>query len=366
MSGTYWFMSRYLTPLGLSQVQLLGIPGSHAVWLPRGIHPPFPSHHSSALGSAAPWKMTHPRRSLPEPLATLLNRTEEEMRLKGFSPRTRRLYLGHLTRFYRVRGKNDPRCTHEECRGWLLRLMDQGYSYSYVSQALSAIKFLHREVLRCDSPVARIPRPRKGRYLPTILGRREVKRLLDALRTPKHRALVLLLYSAGLRVGEALRLRVSDIDSERKLIHVRDGKGRKDRVVMLADVALEELRRYWRFERPHHWLFPGERRDRHMHSRTVQRVVREAAARAGIRKRVTPHTLRHSFATHLLEEGTDLRYIQKLLGHKKSTTTEIYTHVADRDLARIRSPADTLLGPADPPRGSQASTMGESTGHDID
>jgi site-specific recombinase XerD len=155
---------------------------------------------------------------------------------------------------------------------------------------------------------------------------------------------VLLLYSGGLRVGEVLRLRVADIDSERRVIHVRDGKGRKDRVVMLADVALQELRDYWRFERPHHWLFPGARRDRHMHARTVQRHIAIAAKEAGIRKKVTPHTLRHTFATHLLEEGTDIRYIQRLLGHKKTTTTEIYTHVADRDLARIRSPADTLLG----------------------
>ena len=282
----------------------------------------------------------------PHWLARLLQRTEEEMRLKGFSPRTRRLYLGHLKRFYRTRGGAHPKCTPEECRQWLLGLMDQDYSYSYVSQTHSAIKFVHQHVLRCQSPVARIPRPRKGKYLPTVLSRGEVKRLLDALRNPKHRAVVLVLYSAGLRVGEALRLRLADIDSERRVIHVRDGKGRKDRVVMLAQVTLDELRSYARLERPHHWLFPGERRDRHMHSRTVQRAVTLAARAAGIRKRVTPHTLRHSFATHLLEEGTDLRYIQRLLGHKKSTTTEIYTHVADRDLARIRSPADTLLGSA--------------------
>jgi len=282
----------------------------------------------------------------PEWLKHLLRRTDEEMRLKGFSPKTRKLYLGHLRRFYRQRGSPDPRCTAEECRRWLLALMDQDYSYSYVSQALSAIKFVHRQLLRCESPVARIPRPRKGSPLPTVLGRGEVKRFLAELRNPKHRAVVLVLYSSGLRVGEALRLRLEDIDSERGVIHVRDGKGRKDRVVMLAQVTLEELRSYARMERPHHWLFPGERRDRHMHSRTVQRAVTQAARAAGIRKKVTPHTLRHSLATHLLEEGTDLRYIQRLLGHKKSTTTEIYTRVANRDLARIRSPADTLLGPS--------------------
>jgi site-specific recombinase XerD len=222
--------------------------------------------------------------------------------------------------------------------------MSRGYSYSYVSQALSALKFVHTHVLNCRSPVARIPRPKKGKYLPTVLSRGEVKRLLAKLKDPKHHAIAMVLYSSGLRIGEALRLRVQDIDSERGLIFVRDGKGRKDRMVMLAQVTLDELRTYARLERPKHWLFPGERRDRHLHPRCIQRSIGRAARAAGIRKKVTPHTLRHSFATHLLEEGTDLRYIQRLLGHKKSTTTEIYTHVADRDLARIRSPADTLLG----------------------
>ena len=291
--------------------------------------------------------MNETRNVAPNWLPRLLLRTDEEMRLKGFSPQTRKLYLGHLRRFYEARGGEGARCTSEECRRWLLGLMSQGYSYSYVSQAFSALKFLHTKVLRCDSPVARIPRPRKGRGLPTVLSRSEIKRLLDELNNPKHHAVVLVLYSAGLRIGEALRLRIQDIDSERGLIFVRDGKGRKDRFVMLAEVTLKSLREYVRKERPHHWLFPGERRDRHMHARTIQQAVARAARDAGIRKKVTPHTLRHSFATHLLEEGTDLRYIQRLLGHKKSTTTEIYTHVADRDLARIRSPADTLLGPTE-------------------
>jgi site-specific recombinase XerD len=277
-------------------------------------------------------------------LARLLHRTEEEMRLKGFSPKTRRLYLGHLRRFYQARGGASPRASETECRNWLLGLMAKGYSYSYVSQALSALKFVHTHVLSCRSPVARIPRPKKGKYLPTVLSRGEVKRLLAKLKDPKHHAVAMVLYSSGLRIGEALRLRVQDIDSERGLIFVRDGKGRKDRMVMLAQVTLAELRTYARLERPNHWLFPGERRDRHLHPRCIQRSIGLAARAAGIKKKVTPHTLRHSFATHLLEEGTDLRYIQRLLGHKKSTTTEIYTHVADRDLARIRSPADTLLG----------------------
>ncbi|MFC1661712.1 tyrosine-type recombinase/integrase [Gemmatimonadota bacterium] len=277
--------------------------------------------------------------SLPD----LLERVDAEMRLRNFSFKTRKLYLGHLDRFYRSRGKDDPVCTEEECRAWLLDIVDRGRSHSYMSQAISALKLVHHSVLHCPSPVARIPRPRKRRSLPTVLSREEVRCLVEAITDPKHRTLVVLLYSAGLRVSEALRLRVQDVDEGRRVIHVRSGKGNKDRIVMLARVAAEELRAYRRFERPHHWLFPGVRRDRHVCARTVQRAVTEAAKRAGILKRVTPHTLRHSFATQLLESGTDLRYIQRLLGHKKVSTTEIYTHVADRDLAAIRSPADVTL-----------------------
>lgn len=221
----------------------------------------------------------------PAWLTSLLLRTEEEMRLKGFSPKTRRLYLGHLKRYYRVLGRAGPKAGEEDCRGWLLGLMDKGYSYSYVSQALSALKFVHTQVLRCSSPVARIPRPKKGKYLPTVLSRGEVKRLLAKLKDPKHHAVAMVLYSSGLRIGEALRLRVQDIDSERGLIFVRDGKGRKDRMVMLAQVTLEELRNYARLERPNHWLFPGKRRDRHLHPRCIQRSIRLAAKAAGIRKK---------------------------------------------------------------------------------
>ncbi len=168
-------------------------------------------------------------------------------------------------------------------------------------------------------------------------------RLLDAVANPKHKTILMLAYSAGLRVGEVVRLKVEDIDSERMLIHVRQGKGRKDRYVMLSRVALEMLRAYWRVERPPKWLFPGARRDRHIHERSIQRVVQRARTKAGIRKRVTVHTLRHSFATHLLESGTDLRVIQELLGHKRSKTTEIYTRVSQRTLASVQSPLDTLM-----------------------
>jgi len=177
-------------------------------------------------------------------LESLLNRTDEEMRLRNFSPRTRSLYRGHLRRFYEARGGTRAECTSEECRQWLLSLLDRGLSHSYVGQARSALKFVHESVLKRPAPVATFTRPRQARHLPTVLNRSEVRRLIQALRNPKERAIVTLLYSAGLRVGEAVRLRVADIDLERKVIHVRNGKGQKDRVVMLAQVAEKELRNY--------------------------------------------------------------------------------------------------------------------------
>jgi site-specific recombinase XerD len=187
-----------------------------------------------------------------------------------------------------------------------------------------------------------IPRPRKDRKLPTVLGRDEVSRLLAAVTNPKHRALLMLIYCGGLRVGEAVRLKLEDIDGDRDLIRVRAGKGAKDRNTLFANAARIALNEYLESYQPRRWVFPGPRPDRHLHVRSVQKIVHAAATRAGISKRVTVHTLRHSFATHLLEAGTDLRYIQELLGHASPATTEIYTHVSSKELRRIRSPLDQL------------------------
>jgi len=173
-----------------------------------------------------------------------------------------------------------------------------------------------------------------------------VLRLLDSQCNPKHRVIIALLYAGGLRVGEVVRLRVSDIDSERMMIRVRQGKGRKDRYALLPRTIIDDLPVYWKAHRPSKWLFRGGRHGRHLTERSVQKVFARAVAAVGIRKRVTVHTLRRSFATHLLEGSTDLRYIQELLGHKSSKTTKIYTHVSSKDLVRIGSPLDTLLGQA--------------------
>ncbi len=281
---------------------------------------------------------------LPPWLRSLLKRMDEEMVLRGFTRETRRLYLAHVRRFYEGRGRPDPVAQSDDVRRWLLHLLQSGRSHSYANQAVSALRFVHCHVLDVPAPVAKIPRPKRKISLPKVLSESEVKRFLAALKSPKHRAIAFVLYSGGLRVSEAARLKVKDIDAERGQIHVRQGKGRKDRYVMLSPVTLEVLREYVRVERPYDWLFPaGHRRDRHITSRAIQNQVTCAAQRAGLEKRVTPHLLRHTFATHLLEAGTDLRYIQELLVHTKISTTVIYTHVARRQAHKISSPIDKLF-----------------------
>ena len=198
---------------------------------------------------------------------------------------------------------------------------------------MRALKFLFGKVLKKPAPIQTLPRPKREQKLPRILSRQEVARILQAVRNPKHRAIVMLTYSAGLRLGEVVRLRVEDIDSDRKLIHVRQGKRRKDRYTVLSRFAIDALRTYVREYRPRTWLFPGVRPGRHLHDRTVQKIFDQAYKRAGIEKPVSVHTLRHSFATHLLERGTDLRYIQELLGHKSSKN---YGNLYSRDQAGHR------------------------------
>lgn len=277
----------------------------------------------------------------------LLARMDEEMRLRGFTRQTRRLYLAHVRRFHTRSVSDDAGApaTSQDVRRWLLSLLDDGRSHSYANQALSALRFLYGSVLGHPLELAGLPRPRRKKSLPKVLSPVEVRRFLEALPTPKYRAIAFVLYSTGLRVSECARLKVADVDGSRRVIHVRQGKGRKDRYVMLSPVLLEVLRQYFRVERPHDWLFPsGHRRDRHVTVRTIQRQVAAAARRAGIGKHVTPHMLRHSFATHLMEAGTDLRFIQELLGHARPGTTAIYTKVARRHVRDVQSPVDRLFG----------------------
>lgn len=281
--------------------------------------------------------------SAPDVVNYTLRTVEDELKLRGYSPRTRKVYRLHVERFLKNVGKPPQDVLPEEIRSYLLRLVDQKrVSVSYHNQAISAIKFLYKYVLRQFQPVAEVPRPKKERKLPAVLSREAVARLLNGIDNLKHRALFALVYSAGLRVGEVVRLRVEDLDEERGQIWVRGGKGRKDRCTLLSEVALQTVKAYRKSYRPENWLFPGLNGGRHLSVRSVQKVMERTKKKIDIPQQATVHTLRHSFATHLLENGTDLRYIQELLGHNNPKTTQIYTHVSRRELRRIQSPLDTL------------------------
>jgi site-specific recombinase XerD len=280
------------------------------------------------------------------PTDDVLEQVRAALTLQGYSARTRKAYLGQLRRFLAWCGGGRPVIPEDpaaEARTYLLDLIErQRVSKSYQNQVVSALRFMCESVLDQPALALRIPRPRKERRLPAVLAPGEVARMLARARNPKHRALLMLLYSAGLRVGEVVRLRPEDLDVERRLVRVRRGKGGKDRYTLLARRAVEAVRLYRDAYPTERWLFPGSRLDRHLTSRSVQRIVKHAALAAEIEKDVTPHTLRHSFATHLLEGGTNLRVIQELLGHQSARTTQIYTHVAQTTLESVRSPLDQL------------------------
>ena len=276
-------------------------------------------------------------------MGTLRRRMEQELRLRGRSERTVKSYVDAVARFAGYHGRPPDQLGVGEVHAFLVHLVEErGLSASSVNQALSALKFFYRDVLGREMAVTRLPRPKRTRPLPVVLTEAEVTRLLRAPMSLRMRTLLMTLYSAALRLQEGIRLRPEDIDSESMSILVRQGKGARDRRVMLAANLLVALRAYWRVYRPGPWLFYGQVKERPIDARSVQKAVRRAAEQAGLRKRVTPHTLRHSCATHLLEQGASLRHIQELLGHKSLKTTQRYTQVAPGRIAAVLSPLDRL------------------------
>lgn len=271
--------------------------------------------------------------------ADLLRRVSEELRLQGYSPRTRKNYVGHLRRFLRSHPEALDQLTTEQVRSHLLQLQADDVSVSYLHQAISALRFT-ASVL--DQPIIteRIPRPKRERQLPKVFSRADARKVVLAPANPMHRLALILVYSGGLRVGEVVRLKAGDIDTDREAIRVRGGKGRKDRYTLLSRTAVEALAPVLERRKANDWIFPGARPGRHLTTRTVQRVFKRAMATAGIVRDASVHTLRHSFATHLLESGVSVRHIQELLGHSSPKTTEIYTHVSQGDLRRITNPLD--------------------------
>jgi len=235
-----------------------------------------------------------------------------------------------------------------EIRQFLLHMVEERMaSRATVRQVRAALTFLYTTTLRRPVEVDWIPVPRRKRRLPVVLSGTEVARLLDAVRSPKYRAVMTTMYAGGLRVGEACRLRPENIDAKRMVLLVRDGKGGVDRLTVLSTRLLSDLREYWRQERPEGgWMFPGRFNHRHLEPDSVRTAFRAARIEAGITKDATPHSLRHSFATHLLESGVDTAVVQALLGHKHIRTTMVYVHVSSESIARTTSPLDLLGTPA--------------------
>lgn len=276
-------------------------------------------------------------------MGALRRRMEEELRLRGMSEKTVVTYVGIVRRFAEHYGRSPDRLGREEVRTFLLYLTeDRQLAPSSVNQALSALRFFYVDVLGRDLAVMRLPRPKRKETLPVVLTEAEVARLLGAPMPLKIRSILMTLYSAALRLGEATRLAPTDVDSESMTLRIRDGKGGRDRTVMLSGKLLLVLREYWKLYRPRRWLFYGKTKERPIDPRTVQRRITLVAQSVGLRKRVTPHTLRHSCATHLMEQGASLRHIQELLGHKSVRTTQRYTRISPGRVAAVLSPLDRL------------------------
>lgn len=300
-------------------------------------------------GIPAPTDDDHPVSSSAEAsdeISQGMDKVRRYLRLNGYSRHTVKAYTNQLEQFFRRTGA-EPATVHRET---ILLYLEEiagsiGLSRSMAAQCLGALKHFYRINYPwiTPTPADSIRPPRRGKHYPDILSKDEVRDLIDGIRNIKHRMLISMTYSCGLRVSEVVHLQVKDLDFKRSLIHIRSGKGDKDRFVMLSP-GLQSLYEQYRLEvMVHSWLFPGRSPSDHISVRTAQVVFNTARDRADIRKNVSIHSLRHSFATHLLEEGTDLRYIQELLGHRSSRTTEIYTHVSRLDIRNIHSPFDSLF-----------------------
>lgn len=276
-------------------------------------------------------------------MTPLRQRMLEDMRLRGFSPETQRSYIHYIAAFAKYFHRSPADLGIDSIREYQLHLIeDRKLSAESVNCFTAAAKFLYQTTLELPWSKAHFPRQHVPGKLPVVLSPTEVSIFFKHVGIIRFRAVLMTCYGAGLRIAEAVSLRIEDIDSERMVIHVRDGKGAKDRYTMLSPKLLELLRLYWRFQRPSGWLFPAIKPDKHISAATVQQVCREAAHLAGFSKRVTAHTLRHSFATHLLENGADIRVIQSLLGHARIDTTAHYIKVSRQTIAASTSPLDSL------------------------
>jgi site-specific recombinase XerD len=273
----------------------------------------------------------------------------EDMTVRNLSPATQRSYIHAVTKISRHFGCSPARLDVEDVRAFQVHLIATGISWPSLNQIVCALRFFYGVTLGRDTVPERIAHAREPQKLPIVLGADEVVRFLEAVASLKSRAALTCAYAAGMRVSEVVRLKVADIDSARMVIRVECGKGGKDRYVMLSPQLLTILRTYWRLARPDPWMFPGRGADKPVEPNVLHAACRSAVLAAGLDKRVTVHVLRHSFATHLLENGTDIRIIQVLLGHGHLSTTARYTRVSTHLIATTQSPLDGLSLQVVPP-----------------
>ena len=282
-------------------------------------------------------------------MTELRRRMIEELRLRNYSPNTIEIYIRCVANFAQYFRVSPDRLGPEHIRQYQLSLVQRKkVSWAVFNQTVCALRFFYHHVVHRGWMIEHIPYPRHEDKLPVVLSPAEVAAVFEATRNLKHRTILMTIYAAGLRVSEVTHLRLSDIDSQRQVICVRQGKGRKDRQVMLSPKLLEALRIYWKSYRPRVWLFPGESPERPVSSETVWRVCHQAGEAAHLSKPISPHTLRHCFATHLLEEAIDLRRIQVLLGHRNLKTTTRYLHVSNLAVRTTVSPLERLPDATDP------------------
>jgi len=277
-----------------------------------------------------------------KPISPLRQRMLDDMTFRNMSPNTMKIYSYAVARFSAFHGRSPDKLGIEDVRAYRLHLIERGLKATSINPIVGALRFFYGTTLGQKELAEQIPFARKEDSLPAILSREQIMQLLRAEPNLKMRTAFTTIYAAGLRVSEVVALTVRDIDSARMVIRIQQAKGRKDRYVMLSEQLLAILRTYWKRTRPPHWLFPGPDPSRPVTTRWLQRTFRRAADAAGLEGTVTVHTLRHSFATHLLEQGVDIRVIQDLLGHRQITSTTRYARVALDIIGKIQSPLELL------------------------
>ena len=280
------------------------------------------------------------------PVSALRRRMIEDMASRRLAAQTQAAYIRAVKNFSTFLGRSPDQASAEDLRRYHLHLSSSGITTPVLNAAVTALRFFFSVTLGRAEVTERLPFVREPRKLPVVLSPEEVQCFLNAAPGLKYRTALSVAYGAGLRASEVISLKLGDIDSKRMVIRVEQGKGHKDRYVMLSPALLELLRAYWKAKRPQGWLFPGRDPVQPLTARQLNRACHAAAVKAGIDKRVSLHTLRHSFATHLLEQKVDIRVIQVLLGHKKLDTTALYSQVATRTICEVKSPLDQLTRPA--------------------